>query len=203
MLSHELYDEYGDEYHKFLKEAFAMSDYTISSVDMDNNSCVATISYRQLKYFEAVEKEYNGYVRLAMEEWLDNPEEIPTDEEELKTHVLALLYLSMRDALESVEYGKKVSAEVDLDSDGEDGLVAFFFDGFFDTYKLEPYAEKRKKDLKYADITTRIIGIYGMTVTLILVSGGTTPRMERASMCGQAGRFMQAAGKMGNEMDMA
>lgn len=148
MLSHELYDEYGDEYHKFLKEAFAMSDYTISSVDMDNDSCVATISYRQLKYFEAVEKEYKGYVRLAMEEWLDNPEEIPTDEEELKTHVLALLYLSMRDALESVEYGKKVSAEVDLDSDGEDGLVAFFFDGLFDTYKLEPYAEKKEKGLE-------------------------------------------------------
>lgn len=148
MLSDDLYDEYGDEYHEFLKEAFAMADYTVSSVDMDGDSCVATISYRQLKYFETVEEEYKEYVRLAMQDWLDNPEKIPADEEELKTHVLALLYLSMSDALESVEYGKKVSAEVDFNSDGEDGIVAFFFDGLFDTYKLQSYAEKKDNGLE-------------------------------------------------------
>lgn len=145
MLSDELYDKYGDEYHEFLKEAFAMADYTVSSVDMDGDSCVATISYRQLKYFETVEEEYKDYIRLVMEDWLDNPEKIPTDEEELEKHVLALLYLSMSDALESVEYGKKVSAEVDFESDGEDGIVSFLFDGLFDTYKLESYAEKKDR----------------------------------------------------------
>ena len=142
MLTEELYEQYGDIYRECLNSALTKADYEVAGVEKQGERYEITVQYKPLKYFEAVEEAYRNRNRELMQGWLDQPETAPTTEEDMTIDVLAILYLGMEDALESAQYGKKVSCVVDLESDGEDGLASLFMEGLFDTDKIEAYAEQ-------------------------------------------------------------
>lgn len=141
-LSEDLYDQYGESYREYLKSALAKADYMTTDVEQRGEGYLITVQYRQLKYFEAVETEYKAWIRALMEGWMDDPETVPDNGEDVTDNVLEMLYFAMEDALYSVQYGKKVSAVVDLDADDEDGLGSLLIEGLFDLDKMEVFAEQ-------------------------------------------------------------
>lgn len=144
LLSEEIYDQYGDTYRECLQQALAKADYTVTGAEKQGEKYVIMVQYKQLQFFEAAEEEYRAGNRALIQEWLEKPESIPDNEEDMIVDVLTRLYSGMIDALEIAQYGKKVYTMVDLKSNGEGiPLSLFIKEELFDMGKIKPYAERR------------------------------------------------------------